>query len=568
MKVESYDRNVDQLLRMGYFKIPRFQRPYSWERVEIEDFWNDTIVDAESEYFIGSIVVFKYADDLYGIVDGQQRLTTLTMLLCALRDALNTESFVDLAKGLHQLIERPDINNKNQFVLQSESSYPFLHQNIQAYPRKEEESACKEEETRLKDAYDYICANITETITALRQDKTRSEEKINLEINQKLQGVRDKLLKLKVILIVLQSEEDAYLIFETLNTRGKDLTLSDMVRTQITRLIPQSNKHVDRPKERYAAIIEGFEASESEISMSSFLHHYWLSRHDYTTEKKLYKAIKKQVRSREEAKVFLKSLEKDAGHYRTIHESGWRKWRMEQQPLKGALEALDLFKVRQQVPFVLSVLGEYEDGNLPLKHAIRALKAVENFHFVFTAVTSQRSSGGISFMYALHARELRAAKNLQKRIKVIDDLIKKLRSKRPVYQEFEANFRSIKCSEKFTKRKSLVQYILGKMYSHYAPNPPINMDLMTIEHLEAQSLRKGTSFSDEDVAEIGNLLIISQTLNANLDRKSFKEKATMLKEANIWLDDFLVRQDKWTPTLTHKRSDRLAKLAYDEVWKF
>ena len=121
MQIESYDRNVDQLLRMGYFKIPRFQRPYSWERTETEDFWNDTIADSESEYFIGSIVVFKYSEGVNGIVDGQQRLTTLTMLLSSIRDALENEGFADLATGLHQLIERPDIDNKNQFVLQSES---------------------------------------------------------------------------------------------------------------------------------------------------------------------------------------------------------------------------------------------------------------------------------------------------------------------------------------------------------------------------------------------------------------------------------------------------------------
>ncbi len=48
MKIESSDRTIEQLLAMGYFRIPRFQRPYSWERAEVEEFWNDTIVDAES----------------------------------------------------------------------------------------------------------------------------------------------------------------------------------------------------------------------------------------------------------------------------------------------------------------------------------------------------------------------------------------------------------------------------------------------------------------------------------------------------------------------------------------
>lgn len=56
MKIESQDRTVDELLNAAYFKVPRFQRPYSWERAEVEDFWNDTIADADGEYFIDTFM--------------------------------------------------------------------------------------------------------------------------------------------------------------------------------------------------------------------------------------------------------------------------------------------------------------------------------------------------------------------------------------------------------------------------------------------------------------------------------------------------------------------------------
>ena len=103
MKIESQDRTVDELLNAAYFKVPRFQRPYSWERAEVEDFWNDTIADADGEYFIGSIVLFSHSQGILGIVDGQQRLTTITMLLCALRDAFAQEQLDGLARGIHRL---------------------------------------------------------------------------------------------------------------------------------------------------------------------------------------------------------------------------------------------------------------------------------------------------------------------------------------------------------------------------------------------------------------------------------------------------------------------------------
>jgi hypothetical protein len=170
-------------------------------------------------------------------------------------------------------------------------------------------------------------------------------------------------------------------------------------------------------------------------------------------------------------------------------------------------------------------------------------------------------------MYALHARELRTARTLRRKIKVIDDLIRKLRSKRPDYQEFEANFRTIAFSEKLTKRKPLVQYLLARMMNHYLPNVAIRADQMTIEHLECQTLKAGSAFTDEEVAEIGNLLFVSEKLNNRLKDKSFTEKMSILQKSGVWLDDYLKAQTSWSPSRLRKRSDHLAKLAYEEGWK-
>jgi len=566
MKIESTDRTVDQLLRMGYFKIPRFQRAYSWEKAEVEDFWRDTVVEADSDYFIGSLVLFRYGENLYGIVDGQQRLTTITMLLCALRNKLSVHGYSEMARGLQNLIERPDIDNKNQYVLQTESSYPFLQEHIQKFDGPPKAGLTSGEEARLRNGFEYINLSLDETLESILNDKSLSTQKQKVAIKERLTDIRDCILRLKLIIVTLQDEEDAYLIFETLNTRGKDLTVSDLVRTHITRLLPQPNRNVDRAKERFNAIIESFEASQEEISINSFLHHYWLSRYEYTTEKKLYKGIKKRIHTADETKEYLNSLETDATYYRVIHEPTRGKWRIEQRCLRDALNALNLFRVRQQIPFVLSVFGEYEEGRLSLQHTRRALEAVENFHFLFTAVTSQRSSGGISLMYALHARELRGAKPREK-ARVINELVEKLRAKRPDYQEFEANFRGILCSEKYTKDKALVQYILGHMTNAFVPSISIDWSGMTIEHLANQGGRASSDISDEEVAEIGNLLLVSEALNSKLRNKAFSEKMRILKNAPVYRDNFLKEQTTWGAKKIRQRTDHLAKIAYDQVWK-
>ena len=568
MKIESSDRNVEQLLTSGYFKIPRFQRPYSWERAEVEDFWNDTIVDTDSDYFIGSIVVFQYERGTLGLVDGQQRLTTITMILCALRNLFKAEGEKALASGLHRLVERADINNCNQYILQSETSYPFLQLQIQARDDVDgSASPTSEEESLLKNAFEYVLDNLKEVVRAIQADPSISENKKQERIRDRLVEIRNKILALKVILIQLESEEDAYGIFETLNTRGKDLTISDLARTLITRLIPQRNRNVDRPKDRFNAIIERFETSEADISVNSFLHHYWLSRHEYTTEKKLYKAMKKKIKRKEDANALLDSLESDSVLYRTVYEPNFVKWAMEKRELRDSLMALVLFRVRQQIPFVLSVLRQLERGELALKHAIRALRAVENFHFAFTAVTSQRSSGGISFMYAYHARELGNADTASKKVAIIRDLVGKLRGKRPPYQEFEANFRSILCSEKFTKRKALVRYILRKVTPASPGGVAVDWEGMTIEHLACQSIPKGSGLTDEQVAEMGNLLLVGSDLNDKLKAKPFLEKMRILREENVRVDPYLLRQKEWTAREIRKRTHVLAKEAFDRIWR-
>ena len=104
MKISCIDKELQEVLNTKYYKIHRFQRPYCWDTENIEDFWTDTIVETEKDYFIGSMVVFKLNDDTFGVVDGQQRLTTITMLLCVVRDILNEKGHTDLARGIHNFV--------------------------------------------------------------------------------------------------------------------------------------------------------------------------------------------------------------------------------------------------------------------------------------------------------------------------------------------------------------------------------------------------------------------------------------------------------------------------------
>jgi uncharacterized protein with ParB-like and HNH nuclease domain len=353
MKIECFDKEIAAVFE-GFYRIPRFQRPYSWEREHIEEFWNDTISEQESDYFIGSIVLFKDKDAL-GIVDGQQRLTTLTMMLAALRNTFRENDLDDLAKGVHQLIERRDINNQKMYVLRSESSYPYLPEFIQKWGEPKIQPKIGPEERLLKEGFEYIAEQFQDVVSSAKDDPSLSGTKKQQKLQQKLTEIRDKLLHLKVIYTLLDNEDDAYVIFETLNTRGKDLTISDLIKNLLTRLIKQPNKGVDTTRDKWNAILELFEASSVPISVNSFLHHYWLSKYDYTTEKKLYKALKKTL-NKSNADKFLDTLVLESQHYRQLFEPNYKKWNKDDLEIRDGLAALNLFKVRQQIPMTLATL--------------------------------------------------------------------------------------------------------------------------------------------------------------------------------------------------------------------
>ena len=128
MKIESADRDINGILSSGYYKIPRFQRPYSWDKENITDFWRDVVKRESPDYFIGSVVVYQLDKYHLGIVDGQQRLTTITILLGALREELKRIGSENLALGIQGFVERKNVDNAPEFIVSPETSYPYFQE--------------------------------------------------------------------------------------------------------------------------------------------------------------------------------------------------------------------------------------------------------------------------------------------------------------------------------------------------------------------------------------------------------------------------------------------------------
>lgn len=155
MELTTTARSLREILKAHFFFIPRFQRPYSWTRENVEELWEDSIQEASGDYFIGSMVVYKQAEDTRAVIDGQQRLTTLMMMLCALRDAADRHDLESLANGTQGFIERTDENDQARFVLTTETSYPYLQDHVLSRDPAQIKGKVGREEEAIRQAFEF-----------------------------------------------------------------------------------------------------------------------------------------------------------------------------------------------------------------------------------------------------------------------------------------------------------------------------------------------------------------------------------------------------------------------------
>jgi len=348
VNITANGRTIEQVLGGGFFRVPRFQRPYSWDRANVEDFWLD-VVESGTDYFIGSMVVYPQSE-FAGLVDGQQRITTITMMLAAIRNELIELGETAAASGIQTLVERVHPKGKTRFVLQTQTSYPYLQAQIQAEPGSAEtEVAAGAEEKALEETFGYITSRIKTVSKTVDDNPGVAGARKIAEKTRQLLVLRDKLLALTVVLVEVDGEDNATMIFQTLNSRGKDLEQKDLVKAHLLSILGQPNEDLDQARDQWEGMIDSFDESVANLSMNRFLLHSWLSRKDYVGEKALFKSVKRAVKTNT-ARSYLDDLLTDADLYRAAHEPSWRQWKKAQLPIRYSLEAMSLFRLQQ--PFL------------------------------------------------------------------------------------------------------------------------------------------------------------------------------------------------------------------------
>ena len=275
------------------YVVPLFQRPYSWKKSEWQVLWNDLLelcnADNPRPHFMGSIVTMSTKSVPEGItkyllIDGQQRLTTVFILLCALRDIAKLQDN-DLAEEIdNTILVNPYKKDSDYFKLQpTQIDREAFHRIISS------KSLVKE--SGISECYQFF----------YKKFKSRSS----------LQSQRIKKVicsNLSLVSVVLNDDDDPYLVFESLNAKGRPLTQADLIRNYFFMRI-----HSDSQESVYGQYWLPMQNLLND-NLTEFIRHYLTKTGIEVKQSEVYFEIKDRIGSND-ALAYLKDLFNFAIYY-------------------------------------------------------------------------------------------------------------------------------------------------------------------------------------------------------------------------------------------------------------
>ncbi|MGN8449423.1 GmrSD restriction endonuclease domain-containing protein [Helicobacter pylori] len=534
------------------FVIPIYQRVYSWEKEHCKQLWDDIIKTGGNDqiegHFIGPIVFVH--DGIYTtnhnellIIDGQQRLTTITLLFIALRNYLNDEDEF-LEKFSHQkirnryLINSDEKGDKKFKLILSESDRDTLLSLIDKDRRKPSEPSLK-----------------------IMENFKLFEEWIRKNTD-KLETIFKGLDKLMVVEISLERGKDnPQLIFESMNSTGKDLTQTDLIRNYILMgLEPEKQKIFY--KKYWRAMEEAFK--QNETLFNQFVRHYLtIKTREIPNINKVYEAFKRYQQERGiETEVLLQDLQKYCGFFCQIVFK-----KEDDKGLNKALSFLVDLEMDVIYPLLLELYSDYIDGVLSQQDFIPIIYLIESY--ICRRAVCGLGTNSLNKVFPSFTKKINKDQYLES-IKVhFGYLTEKQRF--PNNDEFKKLFITIDFYN-FQKKK----YFFERLES-FNTEEPVNTKECTIEHIMPQTLTEewkrdlGGNFQvihDKYLHTIGNLTLTGY--NDKYSNNSFQEKRDMekgFKQSPLKLNQSLKDLESFGEKEIEKRANDLADWAL-KIWTY
>jgi len=569
---EAHDNTIKDVLFSTYaFQVPRYQRPYAWDNDQVSEFWDDIISSGRSP-FIGSVILNYETYEKSGhidIIDGQQRLLTITIFIAVLRDIAK-----DIDIKTSELYQRHDIAIEDRStgkmtyrIVAGDQTREFFQKFIQdSNYNILDANPTTAEEIRIKKNYSFLYDKVKDELKKY-SNKTDQLKYLN--------SLREKIANLTVIHIQIDNEEEAYEIFETTNARGVDLSVADLLKNLIFKKLPPEEDK-DFAREVWEEITKNIEETNTE--MKRFIRYYWISKYGSVRQKKLFREIKKET---VDYKSLLEDMWESSELYNKIVEGGtddWDNYKNGQKIFKSIL-AMRMMNVSQCYVLFMSILKNIDKlGTDPT----RIFELIEKFTFQYSIVC-KLPTNKLEKIYGKYANliETTIKKEDDKRIpskiqSIFAELEKELKKESPRSEHFISEFSNLSYRNSEQYRR-LIKYILSKIDSHYRETKEemIDFDNVNIEHLLPQKPDKAWGLDKRDIKDyvnkLGNLTLIDKRINSRVGNKIIKEKIDTLSKSNlpinkILIDELVSNKYIWNRDFINRRQENYAKLAFEKIW--
>jgi uncharacterized protein with ParB-like and HNH nuclease domain len=531
------------------FIIPIYQRTYSWSLKECKQLWEDIIKAGKEEkissHFLGSLVYIKKG--LYQIstipklllIDGQQRLATITLILSALTEVLKppiNEMNSDKLKNYY-LINRDEEQEKRYKLILTKSDKETLFKLIDNKELSDEDSQ------RINENYEFFVEQIS----------------IN-QIGDVLKGLN----KLIIIDVSLDRERDnPQLIFESLNSTGLELTQADLIRNYV--LMGLEKQEQDNLYNEYWSHMEKrFGYAKYSALFDRFMRDYLTIKTEKIPNiKDVYSAFKLYAQNFKDIKELVADIYKYSKYFVNIALE-----KEQDNEIKTIFSDINILKVDVSYPFLLQVYEDYKQGRIIKAEFIQILKYIESY--VFRRAICRIPTNSLNKTFANLYKEIKSENYLERFKAAL--LLKDSYRRFPRDEEFKEQL-IVKDVYNFRNRN----YLLIKLENHNRKEL-VSVESYTIEHIMPQNEKLSNEWKEElgeswkEIHEkylhtIGNITLTGY--NPELSNKPFKEKRDMeggFADSPIRLNQSLAKLEHWNENEILNRARTLVDLAV-QIWE-
>jgi uncharacterized protein with ParB-like and HNH nuclease domain len=539
------------------FRVPLFQRKYEWKKKNWEDLWDDiqSLYNGQmkNDHFMGSIVVWPSESTAdkgvkFTLIDGQQRLVTISILLALLRDKAKEISNDKLWKEIEEeyLINR---------FLEGIDRYKVLPTHLDRNDFFHiMDGRAMEENGLLGEAFFFF----------KRKLEIGDENGEEFDISR-LWGVLSS--KLVCVGITLSEDDNPYLIFETLNAKGLPLTQADLIRNLIFMKVPFGQQ-----EDTYTNLWKPMEENLGEW-LTDFFWHYLMKDGDLIPTRDIYRYAKGIIEKRLTKGENIVSILKEITIYANYYHKLLAPHLEPSKELGKRIKRLNDWWVGTAFPFLLNLYKDYDTGTLSLSDFCQIIETIESFvvRREVCGVPSRPLNRIFVNLYKSIQNKSKKNGNAKTFIQLLEETLKS--HNWPTDEEFKEGFKKYKAYEASVQRCKLLLEHFERSYGH---PEPVDFNNLEIEHVMPQTLtdwwkahlgKDWETIYEKYLHTIGNLTLVAAPKNPELSNLPFPQKKEWFAKSHLELSKYIAQMwDNWTQKEIIDRATHLGQKAI-EIWK-